>query len=86
MQSGFNFTIVILLSFYSARAGACKDRVAQKREEKKRTDIWKGDEQRYMKEKDIKVKVTYTEGYQKRFTEACLEVLKRRELRNRASA
>ena len=39
-----------------------------------------------MKEKDIKVKVTYTEGYKKRFTEACLEVLKRRELKNRASA
>lgn len=39
-----------------------------------------------MKVKDIKVKVTYTEGYQKRFTEACLEVLKKREIVNRASA
>ena len=29
--------------------------------------------------KEIKVKVTFTEGYQKRFTEACLEVLKRRQ-------
>ena len=29
--------------------------------------------------KEIKVRVTFTEGYQKRFTEACLEVLRRRE-------
>lgn len=30
-------------------------------------------------QKDIKVEVTFTEGYQKRFTEACLEVLKKRK-------
>lgn len=29
--------------------------------------------------KDIKVIVTYTPGYEKRFTEACLEVLRKRE-------
>lgn len=29
--------------------------------------------------KEIKVKVTFTEGYEKRFTQACLDVLKRRE-------
>lgn len=28
---------------------------------------------------EIKVKVTFSEGYEKRFTKACLEVLKRRE-------
>lgn len=28
---------------------------------------------------EIKVKVEFSEGYEKRFTEACLEVLKRRE-------
>lgn len=36
--------------------------------------------------KDVKVKVTYTEGYQKRYTQACLEVLKKREAAKRASA
>lgn len=29
--------------------------------------------------KEIKVQVTYSEGYQKRFTEACLKVIKKRE-------
>lgn len=29
--------------------------------------------------KDIKVIVTYTQGYEKRFTETCLEVLRKRE-------
>lgn len=29
--------------------------------------------------KEIKVVVTYTPGYEKRFTEACLEVLRKRE-------
>ena len=29
--------------------------------------------------KDIKVSVTFTEGYEDRFTEACLEVIKKRE-------
>ena len=29
--------------------------------------------------KEIKVQVTYSEGYQKRFTEACLNVIKKRE-------
>lgn len=29
--------------------------------------------------KEIKVKVTYSEGYQKRFTQACLNVIKKRE-------
>lgn len=32
--------------------------------------------------KEIKIKVEYTAGYEKRFTEACLEVLKKREARN----
>lgn len=32
--------------------------------------------------KEIKVVVEFTEGYEQRFTEACLEVLKRREVRN----
>ena len=32
-----------------------------------------------MKTKDIKVKVTYTEGFEKRFTKTCLEQLKKRE-------
>lgn len=31
------------------------------------------------KMKEIKVVVTYTQGYEKRFTEACLEVLRKRE-------
>ena len=30
--------------------------------------------------KDIKVRVEYTEGYEKRYTEACLEQLRRREV------
>lgn len=29
--------------------------------------------------KEIKVKVTFTPGYEKRFTSACLEVIKKRE-------
>lgn len=29
--------------------------------------------------KEIKVQVTYSEGYKKRFTEACLKVIKKRE-------
>lgn len=29
---------------------------------------------------EVKVKVEYTEGYQERYTKACLEQLKRREL------
>ncbi len=33
----------------------------------------------WMKTKDIKVKVTYTEGFEKRFTNSCLEQLKKRE-------
>ena len=36
-----------------------------------------------MKPKEVKVKVTYTPGYEKRFTAACLEVLKRRENQER---
>lgn len=32
--------------------------------------------------KEIKVVVEFTEGYEKRFTEACLEVLKKREARD----
>lgn len=31
--------------------------------------------------KEIKVKVTLTPGYEKRFTDACLKVIKRRETR-----
>lgn len=31
------------------------------------------------KPKDIKVEVTFTEGYQKRFTEACLQVIEKRK-------
>lgn len=33
-------------------------------------------------EEDIKVVVTFSEGYQTRFTEACLEQLKKREENN----
>lgn len=29
--------------------------------------------------KEIKVKVTYTDGYKERFTKACIEVAKKRE-------
>ena len=32
------------------------------------------------REKEVKVKVEFTEGYQKRYTEACLEQLRKREL------
>lgn len=32
-----------------------------------------------MKPEEIKVKVTFTEGYEKRFTEACLNQLRNRE-------
>lgn len=40
-----------------------------------------------MKEKkEIKVKVTYTDGYRQRFTKACLDVLRKRELMNKTSA
>ena len=31
--------------------------------------------------KEIKVKATLTPGYEKRYTEACLEIIKRREAR-----
>lgn len=31
------------------------------------------------KNKDIKVVVKFTEGYEKRFTKACLDVLKKRD-------
>lgn len=32
-----------------------------------------------MKKREIKIKVTYTEGYKERFTKACIEVAKKRE-------
>lgn len=35
--------------------------------------------------KEIKVKVITSEGYEKRFTEACLEVLKKRETKKELS-
>lgn len=38
------------------------------------------------KEKEIKVDVTFTEGYQRRFTEACLKQLKNRPLETRKRA
>lgn len=31
-----------------------------------------------MKQQEIKVKVEFTEGYEKRFTEACLQQLRKR--------
>lgn len=34
-----------------------------------------------MRPEDIKVEVKFTEGYQKRYTEACLKVIKQREER-----
>jgi len=34
-----------------------------------------------MRTKEIKVQVTYREGYQKRFTAACLEQIRKREAR-----
>ena len=33
--------------------------------------------------KEIKVVVTYSEGYEKRLTQACLDVLKKREVREK---
>lgn len=33
--------------------------------------------------KEIKVKVTFVPGYEKRFTEACLEVIKKREIKRK---
>ncbi len=33
--------------------------------------------------KEVKVKVTLTPGYEKRFTAACLEIIKRREARGK---
>ena len=36
-----------------------------------------------MKEKEINVKVTYTEGYEKRFTEACIKQISKREMAER---
>ncbi len=38
------------------------------------------------KKKEIKVQVQFTEGYEKRFTEACLEQLRRRELAKQREA
>lgn len=35
--------------------------------------------------KEIKVVVIYTDGYQKRYTAACLEVIRKRELLDRES-
>ena len=32
------------------------------------------------KEKTVKVEITFTEGYEKRFTEAILKIFKKREL------
>lgn len=36
--------------------------------------------------KEIKVKATLTSGYEKRFTAACLEVIKRREARGEGAS
>ena len=36
--------------------------------------------------KEIKVKVTFTEGYQKRYTQACLDVLEKRETKKQEVA
>jgi len=38
------------------------------------------------KQKEIKVVVRFTEGYEKRFTEACLDVLRKREALNGVQA
>lgn len=38
------------------------------------------------REREIKVKVTYTDGYRQRFTKACLDTLRKRELMNKTSA
>ena len=40
----------------------------------------------YVAKKPIEVKVTYTPGYEQRFTQACIEVAKRRESRKEVSA
>ena len=32
-----------------------------------------------MKDKEIKVKVSFTDGYQDRFTKACIQVARKRE-------
>lgn len=34
-----------------------------------------------MKLPDIKVKIEFTEGYEQRFTKACIDILKKRERR-----
>ncbi len=39
-----------------------------------------------MKDQEIKVEVTYTDGYEKRFTEACLRQLKKRQERAESEA
>ena len=33
------------------------------------------------KRKEVKVAVTFTDGYQQRYTQACLDVIRKRELR-----
>lgn len=38
-----------------------------------------------MRREDIKVHVTLTEGYERRFTEACLKVAQRREEKPKAA-
>lgn len=38
-----------------------------------------------MKKEEIKVEVTYTDGYEKRFTEACLKYIRKRNEKERVS-
>lgn len=39
----------------------------------------RGEQEMRKEPKEIKVKVTLTQGYEKRFTEACLAIIKKRE-------
>lgn len=38
------------------------------------------------KKQDIKVNITYTDGYKERFTRACIEVAKKREKHEEAKS
>lgn len=42
--------------------------------------------ERVKKEAEIKVKVDLTPGYEKRFTAACLEIIKKREIREEGAS
>ena len=53
------------------RIGACEECIQLLIQNEKGGDI--------MKERKIEVKVTFTEGYERRYTEACLKQIAKRE-------